>query len=304
MPKLNKKNEAVVAKIREQLDNPTAPVVVVTANADAEQCNPGLAAAVEQKQKKATVKKPSAEQLGVSAVVGNRGKVRSENPAPQQPKSTIAPEIMHKGTREVLQSWCDYAAAEGKITAEARKYFSRRGRIGHAKVGSLVLNIASGQEAKVLEQFEGSSTKVRVGDKVTTWAPGTEIEVVPASETKENAPAPKIEAKEAPASVSDAPTKAKREFKARGDGWNGFSGSALGRWMGSQGWNREQAWKAFQALAIDGVQEKSIPTLLKAGKDGLRVPEVSPDLATKLNVAGGLMTEPTEVKIVKKSKSK
>lgn len=261
--------------------------------------------------KKSTVKKPTAEQLGVSAVVGNRGKTRStskkkpiteqesndilealcvdkpfgENVVLENASVTIAPEVMSQGVRDVLTEWYEYAGEVAKLKnsdtyAEIRRFEAATGKrwTELAEKGDTWSSFKHRLMLKALREPTTVSVAIPTPPKPSI--------PVPPKPTTPKPQTPK------PATVqASAP-----QYKPRGEGWNGLSASALGRWMGANGWTKEEAWTALTTLKVEGVAEKSLPTLIKAGRDGFRVPNIAPELAEQLLVAASKISVQTMTK--------
>lgn len=205
--------------------------------------------------------------------------------------------------------------------------------LGSVEAGKLARIRFTHQEVEVLEQYVGSSTKVRVLDtgKVCTMAPATDCQVIEAPTQKaptqrQNAPAPASKqegmqgATEAPASAQKQPQakKAPAASAPKASVANSFgipveqtpsgrctifgeSTSGIFRWAGSKGWTEEDCAKLTTALSLEGVSRSSFNILLKAGAKGFRLPSFTPTQEAALLVAAG-KSEPKKQAAPKKSK--
>lgn len=191
-----------------------------------------------------------------------------------------------------LKSWLDYAEAEGKATREARKYFSRRRQVGFCSPGSIVQNGKT--TAEVLEQFAGSSTKVKVNGKAETWAPGTEVELVPADEVKATSgiEVTSVVVGEAKLTEKGKEMVVKAAPKASNGNLYGVSATAILRWMGANDWSQDDALKALAAKGAS-VSPSTANIQMRAGKKGGDcggrgpIPDLSKDAVAELKKLAG-----------------
>lgn len=211
---------------------------------------------------------------------------------------------------------------------------SRFRSLGGVEAGKLVRIRFTHQEVEVIEQFEGSSTKVRIldGGKVTTMAPATECQMIEAATQRQDAPAPAIKHPgESPA--TQAPTNAQKQPQAKAEKAakpavglkasvaNSFgiaveqtptgrctifgeSTSGVFRWAGSKGWSEEDCVKLVSALSLEGVSRSSFNILLKAGAKGFRLPSFTPTQEAALLLAAGKSESKKQAPKSKPAKSK
>ncbi len=229
--------------------------IIATTNAEAAKVSD---VPVVQEKPKGTAKKPTAKELGVSGLVGNRGKTRSENPAP-----LVAPEVK---LCEVFAELTAHHTAYDPTYAMVRVLETKTGKpwYEHAEKGESL-------EHLLVRAVKTLSAPAKVVDAPTFTRTETAAEILLAG--------PRVTAPTAPKPVTVS--------KPRGEGWNGMSGSAIFRWAGSVGWSKEEAVKCLNALGLTGLQEKSLPTLLKAGKDGFRVGTMPAEHAKALEIMAG-----------------
>lgn len=256
---------------------------------------------VEQKPKKASVKKPTAKQLGVGQVVGGRGKVRSESPVVIAPEpSKTAAEI-----RADFQDWFEeqtaYHADQARNVREALKYYRNRRLLQFCQVGTVVIDRKS---TAIVMANHGGVIDMKTVRGHESWAPATEVELYDESEPSIDSTDPILVREETAEHYiirEKKPTPLPSKIvKPRGEGWNGYSSSAIFRWAGNQGWTKEDCLKTITVLGLTGVQEKSLPTLLKAGKDGFRLPDMQPEHAAELNAAAGKTQLESQTRVLSK----
>lgn len=205
----------------------------------------------------------------------------------------------------VLAEWYEWAGWQGEDARTCREIARTHRSLRSVKPGTLVRSWEQGGPiAEVVEQFDGSCTKIKVGGVIENWSQGTAVEIVPPSEVPHVARV--IQQGDGTTAVIKTETTAR---KNKIDVF-GYSHTKFFMWAGSKGWEMADVQKCLANMNLPVVSELSIKCFLRAGKDSVvrirekrgDLPVYTPDQENLLAASAG--KEPLHVtKVVEAPKS-